>query len=235
LFVLRLRQILFFLFIYLAMAVIGIGGLPLIVTRQSSMWVVKAWAHTVFWGARVIMGIEVEVRGAEHAPSGPALVAAKHQSMMDIVFPFTVFPAACFVLKQELMWAPILGWYAWRNRMIPVDRSAGAAALKKMVRQSRERLDAGLQIVIYPEGTRTAPGADADYKPGVAGLYRDLGDTPCYLVATNSGTCWPAKGMDFRPGKVVFQFLEPIPAGLKRGEFMKELQGRVETASKALL
>jgi 1-acyl-sn-glycerol-3-phosphate acyltransferase len=233
--VLRARQVAFFLWIYLAMAVIGIGGAPLIVTRRTSMWVVKAWAHTVFWGARAIMGITVEVRGLEHAPRGAALVAAKHQSMMDIVFPFTVFDSACFVLKKELSWMPVLGWYAWRNRMIPVDRSAGAAALKLMVRQARERLHEGLQIVIYPEGTRTAPGADADYKPGVAGLYRDLGDVPCALIATNSGTCWPAKGMDFRPGKVVFEFLAPIPAGLKRGEFMKELQGRIEAASKALL
>jgi 1-acyl-sn-glycerol-3-phosphate acyltransferase len=233
--VLRLRQVAFYLWTYIAMAVIGIGGVPLIAFRRSSMWVVKAWAHTVFWGARWIMGIRIEVRGREHAPTGAALVAAKHQSMMDIIFPFTAFPAACFVLKQELMWAPVLGWYAWRNRMIPVDRSAGAAALKKMVRQAKERLDDDIQIVIYPEGTRTAPGADTDYKPGVAGLYRDLEDVPCYLIATNSGQCWPAKGIDFRPGRVVFEFLPPIPAGLKRGEFMKELKERIETASRALL
>lgn len=217
------------------MAVLGLGGLPLIVTRRTSMHVIRAWAHTVFFGARVIMGIEVEVRGRQHAPKGAALIAAKHQSMMDIIWPFTEFDSACFVLKQELMWAPVLGWYAARNRMIPVDRSAGAAALKKMVRDARSRLEDDIQIVIYPEGTRTRPGADTDYKPGVAGLYRDLGDVPCHLVATNSGVCWPAKGMDFRPGKVVFEFLPPLPAGLKRGEFMKELQGRIETASKALL
>lgn len=232
---LRLRQIAFFLWTYLAMAVIGIGGVPLIVTRRSAMWVVKAWSHATFWGARWIMGIRVEVRGREFAPKGAALVAAKHQSMMDIIFPFIDFPAACFVLKQELMWAPILGWYAWRIRMIPVDRAAGAAALKKMVRQTRDRLDSSTQIVIYPEGTRTQPGADADYKPGIAAIYRDLGDVPVHLIATNSGLCWPARGIDFRPGTVVFEFLEPIPAGLKRGAFMQELQNRIETASRALL
>lgn len=232
---LRLRQIAFFLWTYVAMAVIGIGGVPLIATRRTSMWVVKAWGHATFWGARWIMGIKVEVRGRQFAPQGAALVAAKHQSMMDIIFPFIDFPAACFVLKQELMWAPVMGWYAWRIKMIPVDRAAGAAALKKMVRQVRDRLDSSTQIIIYPEGTRTQPGAEPDYKPGIAAIYRDLGDVPVHLIATNSGTCWPARGIDFKPGTVVFEFLEPIPAGLKRGAFMQELESRIETASTALL
>jgi len=233
--VLGLRRFLFFLWIYLAMAVVGIGGVPLIATRRTAMWVIRAWAFTVFWGARWIMGIEVEVRGRQHAPKGAALIAAKHQSMMDIVFPFTQFPHAIFVLKQELMWMPILGWYAWRTSMIPVDRSAHAAALKKMVRDVRNRLDGHTQIVIYPEGTRTEPGADPDYKPGIAAIYRDLGDVAVHLVATNSGQCWPAHGRAFNPGKVVFEFLEPIPAGMKRGPFMELLKTRIETASKALL
>lgn len=233
---LRLRQFAFFLWIYLAMVVIGLGGLPLMaISRRGASAVIAAWAHTVLWGARVFVGIRIEVRGLQWKPLGAALVAAKHQSMLDIVWPFTVLSGPCFVLKKELSWMPVLGWYAWRVGMIPVDRSAGSAALKKMVRDSRGRLDDGLQIVIYPEGTRTQPGAEADYKPGVAALYRDLGDVPCHLVATNSGQCWPAKGNDFRPGTVVFEFLEPIPAGLKRGPFMAELQTRIETASKALL
>ena len=232
-----LRALLFTLWLYGAMAIIGIAGLPLMVTRRSAMWVVKAWAHTALFGLRWIMGVKVVVRGREHAPQPgqPVLLAAKHQSMMDIIWPFTVFDSACFVLKKELMMAPVLGWYAWRCHMIPVDRSAAAAALKKMVADVRERLGEGQQIVIYPEGTRTQPGADPAYKPGVAGIYRDLGDVPVTLVATNSGTCWPAKGLGFRPGTVVFEYLEPIPAGLKRGQFMELLQSRIETASKALL
>lgn len=232
---LALRRFALFVWIYFAMALAGIGGLPLIVTRRTAMWVIKSWAWLVFQGARLIMGITVETRGIEHRPTGSALIAAKHQSMLDVIWPFTQFPGSCFVLKQELMWMPILGWYAWRCRMIPVDRSAGAAALKKMVRDARDRLDDDTQIVIYPEGTRTPPGADPDYKPGIAGLYRDLGDEPVHLVATNSGQCWPAKGIEFCPGKVVFQYLEPIPAGLKRGQFMELLRERIEKASKALL
>lgn len=233
---LGLRRIAFFFWTYLAMAVCALGGLPLMaVSRRGAMLVIKAWAASVLWGARHIMGITVEVRGVEHAPMASALVAAKHQSMLDVVWPFSQMSSPCFVFKKELMWTPGLGWYALRTRMIPVDRSAGTAALKKMVRDSQGRLDDGMQIVIYPEGTRTAPGADPDYKPGVAALYRDLETVPCHLVATNSGTCWPARGIGFNPGHVVFEFLEPIPAGLKRGQFMTELQSRIETASKALL
>lgn len=232
-----LRSILFTLWLYTAMVLIGIGGLPLMITRPTAMWVVRAWAYTALFGLRWIMGVRIVVRGLEHAPKrgAPALIAAKHQAMLDVIWPFTQFDSACFVLKKELMWAPVLGWYAWRCHMIPVDRSAHAAALKKMVADVRQRLGEGQQIVIYPEGTRTQPGADPAYKPGVAGIYRDVGDCAVHLVATNSGTCWPAKGLGYKPGTVYFEFLEPIPAGLKRGQFMELLQSRIEAASKAML
>ena len=217
------------------MALIGVGGLPLLVSRRAAMAVIKIWARLVLWGLRTIMGITVETRGLEHAPRGAALIGAKHMSMLDIVWPFTRLDQACFVLKKELSWLPVFGWYAWRTRMIPVDRSAHAAALKKLVADTRDRLRHTRQIVIFPEGTRALPGEPIGYKPGVAALYRDLEDVPCHLVATNSGQCWPAKGTKFVPGHVVFEFLPPIPAGLKRGPFMQELQGRIEQASEALL
>lgn len=230
-----MRGFLFFLWLYGAMAVVGLVGLPSLVSQPATMVVIRIWARTVLWGLRVIQGVTIEARGLENAPTGSALVAAKHQGMMDIVWPFTFFPNPCFVMKKELMRMPVLGWYAWRARMIPVDRDAHSAALKKMVADMRDRLTDSRQIIIFPEGTRTEPGADPDYKPGVAALYRDLGDTPCHLVATNSGTSWPAHGLGFKPGHVVFEFLEPIPAGLKRGPFMQVLRERIETASKALL
>lgn len=199
------------------------------------MVVIRVWAATVLFGLRHIMGVRVEVRGREHAPAGAALIGAKHMSMLDIVFPFTALDQPCFVLKQELSWLPVFGWYAWRTRMIPIDRAAHSAALKKLVNDTRDRLRHTRQIVIFPEGTRALPGQPVDYKPGVAALYRDLGDTPCHLIATNSGLCWPAKGIGFNPGVVVFEFLPPIPAGLKRGPFMQELQGRIEEASQRLI
>lgn len=231
-----IRSLLFSLWLYLSMPLYAIGLSPaLLGSHKAAMWVVKGWARFVLFGLRWIAGIKLEVRGLEHCPKGPALVAGKHQSMLDIVAPFIFFEDPCFVLKKELMAMPFLGWFAWKTKMIPVDREAHAKALKDMVRNTRARLAEGRQIMIFPEGTRTQPGVPGEYKPGVAAIYRDV-EVPCYLIATNSGAHWPAKGMTgFKPGTVVFEFLPPIDASLKRAEFMKQMETRIEAASSALL
>jgi 1-acyl-sn-glycerol-3-phosphate acyltransferase len=198
------------------------------------MGVIKLWARFVLFGLRWIAGIKVEVRGLEHRPTGPALIAAKHQGMLDVIAPFAFLDDACFVMKKELMPLPFFGWFAWKTKMIAVDRAAHAKALKDMVRQTRARLAEDRQILIFPEGTRTTPGEPADYKPGVAAIYRDV-EAPCWPIATNSGVHWPAHGFKRYPGTVVFEFLPPIPAGLKRAAFMAELESRIEGASTALL
>ena len=172
----------------------------------------------------------MEVRGLEHRPSGPALIAAKHQSMLDTVAPWRFLSDPCFVLKQELLRLPVYGWYARKADMVAVDREAHAKALRQLVTDARAQLAQGRQVIIFPEGTRQLPGAAPDYKPGVAALYRDL-VIPVVPMATNSGVHWPAHGQGYTPGQVVFEFLEPIPAGLKRGEFMRALEDRIETAS----
>ena len=230
-----LRSLLFTVWLYLSMAIFAIGLSPaLLMPHGAAMGVVKLWARFVLFGLRWIAGVKVEFRGLEHRPTGPALIAPKHQGMLDVVAPFAVLDDACFVLKKELMILPFFGWFAWKTGMIPIDRSAGATALKTMVKQARARLAENRQIVIFPEGTRAAVGAEPDYKPGVAAIYRDL-EVPCWPVATNSGVHWPAHGFRRYPGTVVFEFLPPIPAGLKRAEFMKRLEDSVETASTALL
>ena len=132
---------------------------------------------------------------------------------------------------NQWLWEPLFDPF---GRTFAVDRSAHSKALKDMVRQARARHAEGRQILIFPEGTRAPVGAPADYKPGIAALYRDL-EADCTPMATNSGVHWPAHGFLRRPGVIVFEFLEPIPAGLKRGEFMKQLQERIETATTALL
>ena len=186
------------------------------------------------FGLKLICGITIEVRGRQHLPTGPALIAAKHQGWLDVFAAFTFLPDACFVMKRELLRIPLVGWYCIKVGMVWVDREGHAAALKKLVADVQDRMRHERQAVIFPEGTRTRPGQPGDYKPGIAALYRDLA-IPCTPVATNSGVHFPAKGLMKYPGVVVFEFLEPIPAGLKRGEFMKELEGRIETASTALL
>jgi 1-acyl-sn-glycerol-3-phosphate acyltransferase len=154
--------------------------------------------------------------------------------MLDVFAQFTWLPASSFVMKKELMWIPWFGWYASRVRTIVVDREAGAAALKKLVKEAKARFVEGRQVVIFPEGTRTPPGEPADYKPGIAALYREI-DVPVHPVATNSGVHWPAHGFLRKPGVIVFEYLEPIPPGLKRAEFMRLLEERIESASTRLL
>jgi 1-acyl-sn-glycerol-3-phosphate acyltransferase len=201
------------------------------------IWMVRSWriwSQVVMGLLGVVCGIRVELRGAQYIPKGAALIAPKHQCMLDVFAQFAWLPDSCFVTKKELMWIPFFGWYARKGQMIVVDRAGHATALRKMVAEARQRFAQGRQLVIFPEGTRGEPGVPGDYKPGIAALYRELG-VPVHPVATNAGVHWPRHGFLRKPGTIVFEYLEPIPPGLKRAEFMRILQERIETASMALL
>ena len=229
-----LRSLLFVALFYLWTAVVAIVCTPILL--GPSRWTL-AMFH--FWGRGIVLllricGIRVEVRGRQHIPTGPALVAPKHQCMFDVFAQFTWLPASAFVMKKELSRIPWFGWYAAKAGTIDVDRSGGAAALKRMVSEAKALFAKGRQIVIFPEGTRGQPGVPGDYKPGIAALYREL-DVPVHPVATNSGVHWPAHGFIRRPGTIIFEYLEPIPPGLKRAEFMRVLEERIETRSTELL
>ena len=229
------RSLIFVAWLYLSMAIFALLLSPvLLFGHRASMVVVRRWAAFIRFGLSAICGVRIEVRGLEHRPSGPALIAGKHQGMLDVIAPFTFLEDPCYVMKKELMVLPFFGWFAARTKMIAVDRAAHSAALKGMVRQARARHAEGRQILIFPEGTRKLPGEAPDYKPGIAALYRDL-DSPCVPMATNAGQHWPAHGFRRTPGTVVYEFLPAIPAGLKRAEFMARLEAELETASTALL
>ena len=196
-------------------------------------WMVNSWriwSHGVMLLLRVICDIRVELRGAEFIPAGRALIAPKHQCMLDVFAQFAWLPDSCFVTKKELMWIPFFGWYAWKARMIVVDRAGQSAALRKMVADAKDRFTHERQLVIFPEGTRGEPGVAGDYKPGIAALYREI-DVAVTPMATNAGVHWPAHGFLRRPGTIVYEYLPPIPPGLKRAEFMRVLEERIETAS----
>ena len=230
-----IRSLIFVAWLYLSLAIFAIGLSPaLILPHRYALGVVKAWARFVLLGLDWIAGVRVEFRGLEHRPTGRALLACKHQGMLDIIIPFVVLDDPCIITKKELMILPFFGWFAWKTKMISVDRSAASKALRDMVKQARERSAEGRQIWIFPEGTRAPIGAPPDYKPGVAALYREIGE-PCWPVATNAGVHWPAHGFKRHPGVVVYEFLPPIEAGLKRPAFMAELESRIEAASNALL
>jgi 1-acyl-sn-glycerol-3-phosphate acyltransferase len=230
-----LRSLVFVALFYLFSVLWVIVMLPTALgPRGWTVACVKVWARVFTAMLGPICGVRVEVRGREHMPTGAALVAAKHQCMFDALGTMAIYPDACFVTKKELFAIPLFGWYARRAGMIPVDRSGHSKALRQLVSDARERMSEARQLVIFPEGHRMPPGETGDYQPGVAALYRELG-LPCTPVATNSGAHWPAHGFIRRPGTIVYEFLPPIPAGLHRATFMRELQDRIEPASRALL
>jgi 1-acyl-sn-glycerol-3-phosphate acyltransferase len=225
------RSVLFMAWFLAITAILSLVFLPvLILPRGATVWLARLWARLTFWGLKVFTCIGFEVRGT--APQGPVLVASKHMSMWDTLALYLTLQEPAIVLKRELLRIPFYGWFLAKAAAIPIDRGAGASALRKMAEAARQVLAGQRPILIFPEGTRKKPGAPPDYKPGVAGLYGMLG-VPCVPVALNSGVYWT--GFLKRPGTITLQFLEPIPPGLKRDAFMTRLQDRIESATAALL
>jgi 1-acyl-sn-glycerol-3-phosphate acyltransferase len=232
--VILLRSLLFAVVFYVCSAVAAILMAPLLpAPRRWMIGAMRIWARFTIWALHVFGGIKLEIRGREHIPSGPALLAPKHQCLFDTIVPMALLPDCSQVMKKELMIIPFYGWYAAKSGMIVVDREGGARTMRKLLADGKARLAEGRQLLIFPEGHRMEPGAAPDYKPGVAALY-GLG-VACTPVATNSGAHWPAHGLLRYPGTIVVEFLTPIAPGLKRPAFMRELEDRIETASNALL
>jgi 1-acyl-sn-glycerol-3-phosphate acyltransferase len=229
--VILFRSALYFLWFTVVSVAMNVGALPtLAMPRRAIVRTSQCWSRVLFWGLKVLAGLDYEVRGT--VPRGGVLVASKHMSMWDTLALYMLLDDAVVVLKRELLNVPFYGWYVRKARMIAIDRAAGASALRQMASQARAALALGRPIVIFPEGTRRAPGAPPDYKPGVAGIYGQLG-AACVPVALNSGLFWT--GLLKRPGRVVIEFLPPIPPGLKRAEFMRTLEDKIETATARLV
>ncbi|MFQ5984471.1 MAG: lysophospholipid acyltransferase family protein [Alphaproteobacteria bacterium] len=202
-------------------------------TARAAFAYLRIWAATIAWLLARLVGLEMEVRGRDNLPSGPAIIASKHQSAWETVMFFLVLREPAFVLKRELTHVPLYGWYARKTGAIAVDRTAGARAVKRLVEAARRALAAGRSVVIFPEGTRAAPGRRLPYNPGVAALYTQL-DAPVVPTALNSGLFWGRRSFMKRPGKIVVQFLPPMPRGLDKRRFMAELERRIEEGATAL-
>ena len=229
------RSLLFNAAYYLNLLVWMVVFVPVFfLPRMAFIRVAQAWARSSLWLLRVIAGTRVEFRGLDRIPPGGLIVAAKHQSLWETFALLTILDDPAYVLKRELMWIPFFGWYAWKARMVPIDRKAGTAALSLLNQRARDEVSRGRQIVIFPEGTRRMPGDKPAYKYGVAHLYRNLG-VPCLPVALNSGLFWPRRRFIRRPGTIVVECLEPIEPGLDRDAFFQDLQSRIEAASSRLL
>jgi 1-acyl-sn-glycerol-3-phosphate acyltransferase len=226
-----LRSAIFFFWFALVSATLAILFLPaLLLPRGITVWMSRRWSVLVFWGLRVIAGIGFEVRGK--VPRDGVLVAAKHMSMWDTLALYLVLDDPAVVLKRGLTWIPFYGWYVLKAGSIAVDRKGGAQALRRMAAEAKRVIRQRRSVLIFPEGTRKKVGAPPDYKPGVAGLYGQMG-VECVPAALNSGLFWT--GFKKRPGRIVLEFLEPIPPGLKSREFMKTLEDRIETVTAKLV
>jgi 1-acyl-sn-glycerol-3-phosphate acyltransferase len=230
-----LRSALFNIAFYLNLTLFLVIFSPLLAApRRWSIWVLKLWARVSIWLLQVLAGTRLEVRGLEHLPDGPFIVAAKHQSLFETfaVLPFLRDPA--MVLKRELMFIPIFGWFAMKCRMIPVNRSAGASAMRKLVNRALAAVHQGRQVLIFPEGTRRPPGAPPKYRPGATALYLKL-DVACVPLALNSGLFWPRRKFMRYPGTIVLEFLPLIPPGLEKHQFSRRLENALEAKSTELL
>lgn len=203
-----------------------------IVSRRGAYAAMHTYCAWVRWTAGWMVGIRTEVRGTP--PKDAVLVASKHQSFLDIILIFGALPRPRFIMKRELIWAPILGQYALRIGCIPVRRGRRAEAIRKMLADVHSGRDEGGQLVIYPQGTRVVPGVSAPYKAGTAALYDQMAQ-PCVPVATNVGLFWPRKGLRRTPGLAVVEFLAPIQPGLETAPFMAKLEQVVEQRSNMLM
>ena len=228
-----LRSLIFVVQIYAAMLVLGLVFAPwAVASPRGARVAAKTYCRWVFWSGRWMIGLRGEIRG--EVPQGEVLIAAKHQSFFDILLLFHALPKAKFIMKRELLWTPIIGVYAKRLGCVPVDRGKRGQAIAKMVADVQAgRAEPG-QLVIYPQGTRVAPGDRRPYKVGTAVLYEESGQA-CVPTATNVGLFWPRRGILRKPGLATVEFLPAFPPGKPRAAFMAELEELIEARSDALM
>lgn len=218
--------------------IVGYGSLAVgcvlntIIGIFSQKAIMKIWNYGFIpffaWSLRYIAGIKIEIRGRQYLEQENAIYAGKHESAMETYVMTSIIKRGTFVLKKELTYIPLFGWAQALYGMIPINRSAGSAAMKDMLRKAQKMKEDKRPIIIFPEGTRRQPGQEPVYKPGVALLYQHL-DLPVIPFATNTGLFWKKSSFLRYPGTVVFEFMEPLPAGLDKKHFMEELQNRIET------
>jgi 1-acyl-sn-glycerol-3-phosphate acyltransferase len=233
--VLVIRSLLFNVLFYLNLLIYFIIAIPtLVMPRMAIVRLARSWGRTNNRLLRLVCGIKVEYRGLEKIPQGALLVASKHQSLWETFALLQLFSDPAFILKRELQWIPFFGWYAMKAGMIPVDRGRRGQALADMTERARAELGRGRQIVIFPEGTRRAPGAEPRYKFGIAHLYGETG-IACLPIALNSGLFWPRRSFMRYPGTIVAEVLDPIAPGLSKEAFAARLQQDVETATARLI
>jgi 1-acyl-sn-glycerol-3-phosphate acyltransferase len=207
--------------------------LPCLVTRRGALGGIRMWARGVMFLARIIVGVTFRAEGKENIPKGACIIAAQHQSSFETYRLFLEVENPVFVFKRELVFIPFIGWYILRAGLVPIDRGAGASAMRRMLRAADAAVARGAQILIFPEGTRRKPGDQGAYRPGVVGLYNHC-DVPLIPMALNSGYTWGKTRVRKDPGEIAFKYLPPIAPGLGKQELLATLRARLEEAAATL-
>ena len=230
-FSLFLRSLLFNVLFYAVLVFWAIVALPTFLMPPRAMLTIAGWwANSTLFLMRVICNIKVEFRGVEKIPKGPLVIASKHQSFWETFTLLRFFDRPIFILKRQLIYIPVFGQFLTKTGMIAIDRSAGVKALLDMTRRARDAVRSGCQLLIFPEGTRRAPGAPPDYKTGFAQIYSACG-VQCLPVALNSGLFWPRRTFMRYPGTLVVEFLDPLPPGLPKDEYITRVRNAIEEAT----
>jgi 1-acyl-sn-glycerol-3-phosphate acyltransferase len=230
-----LRSLLFNLLFFAWSAFIQLLCLPsLLLSHRVVARVQRIWVRVTLALLAGVCRLRHEIRGLEQLPREPCIIASKHQSAWDTFIFCLLVKTPSYVVKRELLWIPVFGWYLRQTECIPIDRRGGAITLKRMIADARDKLEKGRYIIIFPEGTRVPPGQQRPHHPGVAALYAQL-RVPVVPVALNSGLFWGRRTFLKKPGCITVELQAPIAPGLSRAAFTAELQRKIETATGRLL
>lgn len=227
---LQLRAILFYLGLSLATTlVVGLSPLTFPFSQRFRARYFSLWASAMMWWLKLTCKLDFRVEGQENIPQGTALILAKHQSAWETIAMQTIFPPQTWVLKRNLLLIPIFGWGLAMTRPIAIDRSAGKKALKQVIEQGINRLQRGLWVVIFPEGTRTAPGQQKRYAIGGAMLAQKSG-YPVVPVCHNAGEFWPKQGFVKKPGTITLVIGDAFdPSEMKAGDINARVEEWIES------
>ncbi|MGB3813738.1 MAG: 1-acyl-sn-glycerol-3-phosphate acyltransferase [Shinella sp.] len=231
-----LRSVIFNIVFYLNLILQMVVLTPVyfLLPRKKAYMVPKNWARSSHWLFEKIVGTTFEIEGLENIPQGGYIVAPKHQSFWDAYALLPWLDDPLYILKRELTWIPLFGWYIKKQRMVPVNRNARGKVMAAVMQRTKEEMDTGRQLIIYPEGTRRPPGATPEYKYGIARLYRDLA-TPVLPVVMHPGLFWPRRKFIRYPGHFKVRILPPIEPGMDPDAFLAHLVEVMETESDRLL
>jgi len=219
----KIRSVIFLCLMIFITLLMGVVLLPVLLFGEHAVRkAIKIWARIIMSCLHFICGLRYEIIGNENIPSGAALIASNHQSMWETIALFDILPNPTLAFKKELLSLPIYAWWGKSGGGIAIDRSAGAKAIKKLNADARTKIESGVQVVLFPEGTRAPPGTIGHLKPGIAGLYRAT-NAPCTPALHNSGNYWRHPGPWKTPGTITIAFMPAIATGLKRKEFMNKL------------